>query len=202
MASHASRTLLASENWGFHTYQYRCIPPLLDPKLDKIQSVQRERQRPRDMQNPSSGQSAVYLDILRGLEDSISDDQNLMIGTNFREFHSFGLKHGFEPRNKRRNSKIVWNLVYALHGDDVLRIHTEHPHRMEQGTWCPQTPHLRNWIAKPMRLPSQRTSITIWAWVHCALCPDYAWIHPVALSEKEENTALGYTVPISFPGLE
>ena len=87
------------------------------------------------MQNPSSGQSAVYLDILRGLEDSISDDQNLMIGTNFREFHSLGLQTRIRATQQTRNSNRL-NLVY-LHGDDVLRTHTEHPHRMEQGTLVP-----------------------------------------------------------------
>ena len=87
--------------------------------------------------NPATGQSAVYLDILRGREDSISDDQNLMIGTNHRQFHSYGLQSRF--RIQHRSEKINNRLEFGLrfHGDDVHRLHTEDPHRMEDGGLTP-----------------------------------------------------------------
>jgi Fe(3+) dicitrate transport protein len=86
------------------------------------------------LQNPASGQSAVYLDILRGNEDSISEDQNLMIGTNLRAYHSYGLQS--RARFRVRNNKGLRNtleLGIRLHGDAVDRLHTEEPFRMESG---------------------------------------------------------------------
>ena len=39
--------------------------------------------------DPQSGQGAVFLDVLKGEQDS-STDQRLLIGTNDRQFHSYG----------------------------------------------------------------------------------------------------------------
>ena len=45
------------------------------------------------LQQPEAGQSAVFLAILRGDEDTANDDQNLMIGINDRSFHAGGVQH-------------------------------------------------------------------------------------------------------------
>ena len=87
--------------------------------------------------DPTSGQSAVFLAILRGEEDSTSDNQNLMIGTNDREFHSFGVQtvaRWYAPM-KIGSSTIEGGL--RLHGDYVSRLHTEDPYAMITGQLQP-----------------------------------------------------------------
>ena len=155
------------------------------------------------MQNPSSGQSAVYLDILRGLEDSISDDQNLMIGTNFREFHSFGLQTRIRATQQTQKLKNRLEFGVRLHGDDVLRIHTEHPHRMEQGTLVPTDTTLT-------QLDSKANAFAIAAHIHNDLGVGPLRFVPGLRMEsirsryqkKEENTAPWLHRTDFLPGLE
>ena len=84
------------------------------------------------LQDPA-GQAAVYLDVLRGAEDSSSDGQNLLIGTNDRRFHSFGLQSQARWRwyGERVSSTLTGGV--RLHGDVVHRLHTQAPYAMQQG---------------------------------------------------------------------
>ena len=79
------------------------------------------------------GQAAVYLSILRGEEDSLSQDQQLMIGTNHRIFHSFGLQTTAEWQVSTDLVESALELGVRLHGDHVQRIHTEEAHAMTDG---------------------------------------------------------------------
>ena len=79
------------------------------------------------------GQSAVYLAILRGEEDSLTDDQNLLIGTNDRVFHSFGLQTTAEWAIETEAISSRLEMGLRLHGDNVQRIHTESPFAMREG---------------------------------------------------------------------
>ena len=83
--------------------------------------------------DPDSGQGAVYLAILRGEEDSSGDGQNLLIGTNDRQFQSFGVQSTlrWESFGERLGSSFEAGL--RLHGDDVKRLHTEEPFAMFGG---------------------------------------------------------------------
>ena len=83
--------------------------------------------------DPAGGQGAVFLDILRGNEDSQSDDQQLMIGINHRVFHAMGVQ-----------SKLLWSLYtpkfsnhlefgIRYHQDNVTRNHTEDAFLMTAG---------------------------------------------------------------------
>ncbi|MCB9781214.1 MAG: TonB-dependent receptor [Alphaproteobacteria bacterium] len=84
-------------------------------------------------QDPDSGSAAVYLDILRGVEDSATADQVLLIGTNDRRFHSYGLQSTalWSVQGDRVGSELELGL--RLHADDVHRVHTEDPHDMVGG---------------------------------------------------------------------
>ena len=44
------------------------------------------------LQAPDQGDAAVYLDILRGERDSTTEDETLVIGTNDRRFHAYGVQ--------------------------------------------------------------------------------------------------------------
>jgi Fe(3+) dicitrate transport protein len=79
------------------------------------------------------GQSAVYLAILRGEENSLTDDQNLLIGTNHRIFHSFGLQTTAEWAIKTDVFSSQLEMGLRLHGDNVRRLHTESPFAMLDG---------------------------------------------------------------------
>lgn len=82
----------------------------------------------------SAGQSEVYLAVLRGEEDSTSPDQELMIGTNDRTFHSGGLSSVATLSHPGQRISSTLELGARLHFDDVVRIHTEDPYAMTDGT--------------------------------------------------------------------
>lgn len=86
------------------------------------------------LSRPAGGQAAVYLDILRGQEDSTSDDQTLQIGTNDRRFHSMGLQSTAHWRATRGIVASQLEVGVRLHGDIVDRLHTEDPFAMRGGT--------------------------------------------------------------------
>ena len=80
-----------------------------------------------------SGQSAVYMAILKGEEDSTSQGQYLQIGTNHRIFHSYGLQSKAQIKNYGENFESTLELGVRYHGDNVVRIHTEDPYLMLDG---------------------------------------------------------------------
>ena len=44
------------------------------------------------LQDPTGGEGALYMSILRGQSDSLMPEEMLKIGSNDRKFHSFGLQ--------------------------------------------------------------------------------------------------------------
>ncbi len=85
------------------------------------------------LQGPDSGQSSVFLAILRGDEDSTTAGQNLMLGTNARWFHSAGVQT--RGRWEARAGKVQSTLEFGarVHHDLVGRVHTEEAHAMQSG---------------------------------------------------------------------
>jgi Fe(3+) dicitrate transport protein len=86
------------------------------------------------LQQPEGGQSAVFLGILRGEEDTVTDDQALMIGTNNRNFHAGGLQH--RGRWRHDNGGLInsaFEYGVRLHLDRVDRRHDEAPFSMISG---------------------------------------------------------------------
>lgn len=83
------------------------------------------------------GQAGVYQAILRGEADTASPDQVLMIGTNDRRFHAFGVQSvaTWSVAGDRLASKLETGL--RLHGDLVDRVHTEDPTAMTDGALVP-----------------------------------------------------------------
>ena len=79
------------------------------------------------------GQAAVYTDILRGEQDSVTADQRLMIGTNDRRFRASGL----QTRAVLTTGEDGWtsrlDMGARLHLDDVVRVHTQLAHDMVDG---------------------------------------------------------------------
>jgi Fe(3+) dicitrate transport protein len=84
--------------------------------------------------NPNTGQGAVYLAVLKGEENSTTEGQMLQIGTNVRQFHSFGVQTA--TRWQWFNDKLSSTLDVGLrlHGDNVTRVHTEESYNMISGT--------------------------------------------------------------------
>ena len=85
------------------------------------------------LQSDGGGQSAVFLDILRGSEDTASPDQALMRGTNDRHFDNGGLQSMLQIRTGETVRNTL-ELGLRLHGDRVARLHTEVPHDMIGGS--------------------------------------------------------------------
>lgn len=85
------------------------------------------------LQAEPGGQAAIFLAILRGEEDSVSQDQNLMIGTNDRRFHAMGAQSRgrWKTQGERWNNQLEAGLRY--HVDQVMRLHTEDPYQMKNG---------------------------------------------------------------------
>ena len=85
------------------------------------------------IQDPQSGQGAVYLSILRGEESSTSREQNLLIGSNDRSFQNFGV----QTVSKKEVFGDAWSnkieLGARLHVDQVDRVHTEQSYAMIDG---------------------------------------------------------------------
>ena len=85
------------------------------------------------LQAEPGGQAAIFLAILRGEEDSVSQDQNLMIGTNDRSFHAMGAQSRgrWKVQGGQWNNQLEAGLRY--HVDQVVRLHTEDPYQMKNG---------------------------------------------------------------------
>jgi len=79
----------------------------------------------RMLQNPEGGQSAVFLAILRGEEDTTTAGQALMIGSNDRAFKAFGVQSRLRWRAKGEVFDSQLEAGIRLHGDVVDRLHTE-----------------------------------------------------------------------------
>jgi Fe(3+) dicitrate transport protein len=85
------------------------------------------------MLNPTGGQAATYLAILKGEEDSVSPDQILMRGTNDRRYINTGLQ---STLNWYLDTKLAQHDIefgVRLHRDAVLRLHTEDGYNMISG---------------------------------------------------------------------
>lgn len=92
----------------------------------------------RDILNfPDSGQSAVYLAVLRGEEDSVGSDQALMIGTNGRSYVSQGVSTVTHVRPKTKYVDQDIEFGARIHYDDIRRHHTEEGFSMVSGTLVP-----------------------------------------------------------------
>lgn len=85
------------------------------------------------MQTDPGGQGAVFLGILRGSEDGVTADQQLMIGTNDRTFHNFGLQSTARHQGWLGSVESRLELGLRLNGNLVRRLHTEHPYEMRDG---------------------------------------------------------------------
>ncbi|MEM6930373.1 MAG: TonB-dependent receptor, partial [Myxococcota bacterium] len=87
----------------------------------------------RLLSQPVAGQSAVFLAILRGDEDSTSPDQTLLIGTNDRSFRSSGVQSRLTVDNRIGSATSRFDAGIRLHADEIYRFHTEDPFQMRNG---------------------------------------------------------------------
>ena len=87
--------------------------------------------------HPEGGQGAVYAAILRGEEDSVTDDQLLLVGTNHRRFHAWGVQATASWTHRWSRVSQELEVGVRLHGDSILRDHTEDPFSMTGGVMAP-----------------------------------------------------------------
>jgi Fe(3+) dicitrate transport protein len=83
--------------------------------------------------NPDGAERAVYYALLTGEQDSYTDGESLMLGTNAREYVSEGLS--LETRLDLETGPLTHDLEVGLrvHFDEVQRNHTEDAYWMEGG---------------------------------------------------------------------
>lgn len=89
------------------------------------------------LQSEGDGASAVFLEVLRGGLDSLGADQQLMIGTNDRTFHSGGLLAVAHHRASGRGWSHALEVGLAAELDEVRRLHTEDPFDLLAGRPIP-----------------------------------------------------------------
>jgi len=84
-----------------------------------------------------AGQGAVFLDILRGEEDTAAANQRIQLGTNDRLLTNGGVQSTLRwtARSGRVESRLKAGV--RLHADRVQRLHTEDPHDMIGGRLRP-----------------------------------------------------------------
>jgi len=152
------------------------------------------------LQQPEGGQSAVFLAVLRGEEDTVTPEQTLQIGTNDRRFVSAGVQSvaRHTQRWKNAGSTLEWGL--RLHGDRIDRLHTEDPHQIRAG-------HLvRDDTPTQVIVDSRASATALAAHVHEDL--DLHGVHLIpglrgeAISTQREDTDAGTVFrTIALPGL-
>ena len=81
-------------------------------------------------QDPTGGEGALYLSILRGESDALLPEEYLQIGTNARKFHSFGVQSSSVWETIGENQSHRVEVGARLHGDLVYRNHTERSAQM------------------------------------------------------------------------
>lgn len=90
------------------------------------------------LNNPDSGQEAVFFSILRGEEDSTNSDQALLIGTNSREFVSQGVEATARWNAQWGPLTNQLRLGARFHYDEIRRRHTEDAFLMDRGQLVPE----------------------------------------------------------------
>ena len=116
-------------------------------------------------QDPTTGQGAVYMGILRGEEDSTTPEQSLFIGTNDRRFHAYGVQTALRWTGRMGAVRHTLDSAVRLHGDHVKRLHTEEGHDMTAGR------PVRNDTPLITNLDSVATAYALSAHVH----EDFRW---------------------------
>ncbi len=81
-------------------------------------------------QDPTGGEGALYLSILRGESDALLPEEYLQIGINARKFHSFGVQSAsvWESVGETQSHRV--EIGARVHGDLVHRNHTERSAQM------------------------------------------------------------------------
>lgn len=131
----------------------------------------------------TTGQAAVYQAILRGEEDSASGEQTILVGTNRRVFHSFGLQSTARLTSYGERTSSVLEGGIRLHGDDVVRLHDESPYDMISGA-------LQSTGDTTVTLDSHATAGALAAFVHEDLRLDRLHILPGARLELVRTNRL------------
>ncbi len=85
-------------------------------------------------QDPEGGTNGIYLALLRGEADSFGPDENLLIGTNSRNFVSQGLQNTVRISPRTRYVDQVIEVGARLHNDRIGRNHNEDQYQMLSGT--------------------------------------------------------------------
>ncbi len=85
------------------------------------------------LENPSSGQEAVYYAVLTGAQDSTNEDQKLLVGLNDRKFVSQGVQSDLEWELQGDKVKHRISFGLRLHYDEIDRNHTERSYNMQNG---------------------------------------------------------------------
>jgi Fe(3+) dicitrate transport protein len=85
------------------------------------------------LQDPTGGQGALYMSILRGQSDSLMPEEMLIIGSNDRKFHSFGLQQVSVREVNWMQGGHRLEVGARVHGDLVQRTHTEREASMTGG---------------------------------------------------------------------
>lgn len=85
-------------------------------------------------QAPNEGTNAIYLALLRGEADSTSEDENLLIGTNQRDFVSQGWQNTLRISPQTRYVDQAIEVGARLHFDRVSRLEDEDQYAMLAGS--------------------------------------------------------------------
>ncbi|ADN75419.1 TonB-dependent receptor [Ferrimonas balearica DSM 9799] len=127
---------LAGDNFDLTTRVYRNDFERAWRKLNGFESQSNpatDRDLSTILQNPNDGINAIYYDVLTGAKDSEHAFENLVLGTNDREYYAQGiqtdLRWAFELLSLQHNVQAG----VRYHEDEIQRNHTEDSFRMTDG---------------------------------------------------------------------
>ena len=83
--------------------------------------------------NPQAGINEIYYQVLTGLKDSEQGYENLVIGTNAREYYSQGIQSDLRYESRLWGMNSTFEAGVRYHQDEIERNHFEDVYRMTSG---------------------------------------------------------------------
>lgn len=123
-------TLRAGEAFEFRAVGYH---HWMDRSWTKLNDFAGDTSVAEVLANPTAGANAVYYRVLTGEADSASADEELLIGTNRRAYHSFGVAADASWNHRTDVLRHELSFGVRLHGDRVRRDHSQVPYAMIGG---------------------------------------------------------------------
>jgi Fe(3+) dicitrate transport protein len=151
--------------------------------------------------DPDSPTHALYGRILEGLEDSLTEDEHLILGANDRSFEVYGLESALRHRMKTGAFRHKSVLGLRLHADGVTRRHTEDTYAMRAGRLTEEATPRR------LTLANESQALAVATWLAHAVSGHGFTFTPglrlewIGTSQREDGSKIETSDVALLPGL-